>query len=67
MSIKSTILIPSLFGKWTNYASNKDEADQPKNTIKDVLHVPVEPIIRSKAKVLKETLNEFYRFQLRLI
>jgi hypothetical protein len=33
-----------------------DDMDQPANT-KDPLHVPSEPIIRSKVKALKEALN----------
>jgi hypothetical protein len=50
MSIISTILILSLFGKWTNYDSKKDNADQPKNNIKDSLHVSIGSITRQKKK-----------------
>jgi len=50
MSIISTILILSLFGKWTNYDSKEDNADQPKNNIKDSLHVSIGSITRQKKK-----------------
>ena len=35
----------------------EDDADQPINTIKDLLHVPIFPITRSKTKALKEAMN----------
>ena len=34
-----------------------DDADQPKNTSKDLLHVPNGPMTRSKTKALKVALN----------
>jgi hypothetical protein len=34
-----------------------DDADQPRNTSKDPLHVPNGPMTRSKTKALKEALN----------
>ena len=34
-----------------------DDADQPRNTSKDPLHVPNGPMTRSKTKALKEAMN----------
>ena len=37
--------------------SREDDVDQPINTIKDLLHFPIDPITRSKIKALKEAMN----------
>jgi hypothetical protein len=40
------------------FEKKMDDADQPTNTIKDPLNVPIGPITRSKRKTLKEAVNE---------
>jgi hypothetical protein len=40
------------------FEKKRDDADQPTNTIKDPLNVPIGPITRSKRKTLKEAVNE---------
>jgi len=40
------------------FEKKRDDADQPTNTIKDPLNVPIGPITRSKRKTLKEVVNE---------
>jgi hypothetical protein len=40
------------------FEKKRDDADQPTNTIKDPLNVPIGLITRSKRKTLKEAVNE---------
>jgi hypothetical protein len=40
------------------FEKKRDDADQPTNTIKDPLNVPIGLITRSKRKTLKEAVNK---------